>query len=195
MVVRPLNFTVRPHAPTHTSVARLGAFTLFLLLAICAAALFGAVHDQISYTVSNEYFTRFKFLQFGLLDPAVPERVRAAVVGVLASWWMGIPVGLLCGAAGFIQRSASAMRRALLWTLAVVMGFTLLFALGGLVYGYFQTSTLDLANYSGWFIPPGLDQPRRFLCAGYMHNSAYIGGALGIPVSWLFNVAFRLREA
>ena len=75
------------------------------------------------------------------------------------------------------------------------MGFTLLFALGGLVYGYFQTSTLDLANYSGWFIPPGLDQPRRFLCAGYMHNSAYIGGALGIPVAWLFNVAFRLREA
>jgi hypothetical protein len=176
-------------------VRRLGTFVLFLLLAICAAGLFGAVHDQISYTVSHEYFTRFKFPQFGLLDPSVPERVRAAVVGVLASWWMGIPVGLLCGAAGFIQRSASAMLRALLWTLPVVMGFTLLFALGGLVYGYFQTSALDLANYSGWFIPPGLEQPRRFLCAGYMHNSAYIGGALGIPVAWLFNVVFRLREA
>jgi hypothetical protein len=177
------------------SVARLSAFLQFLLLAILAAALFGAVHDQISYTVSPEYFTKFKFHQFGLLDPAVPERVRAAIVGVLASWWMGIPIGILCGAAGFIQRTAPAMRRALYWTLPVVLGFALLSALAGLIYGFVQTRTFDLANYSGWFIPHGLDNPGRFLCAGYMHNSAYIGGALGIPVAWLFNIWFRWREA
>jgi len=176
-------------------VARLSAFAQFLVLAILAAALFGAVHDQISYTVSHEYFTKFKFHQFGLLDPAVPERVRAAIVGVLASWWMGIPVGILCGAASFIQRTGSAMRRALYQTLPVVLGFALLFALAGLVYGFFQTSTFNLANYPGWFVPTGLENPRRFICAGYMHNSAYIGGALGIPVAWLFNIWFRLREA
>lgn len=34
----------------------------FVLAAMVAAGLFGVVHDQISYTVSPEYYTRFKFL-------------------------------------------------------------------------------------------------------------------------------------
>src|SRR4051812_49567055 len=104
---------------------RLGVFIVYVLLAVAAAGLFGAIHDQISYTVSREYFTRFKFLQFGLLDPEVPERVRAAWVGVLASWWMGIPLGLFAGAAGFAQRTPSQMSRALLWSLPLLVGFTL----------------------------------------------------------------------
>jgi hypothetical protein len=77
------------------------------------AGLFGALHDQMSYTVSSEYFAKFKFIQFHLLDPGVPERIRAAKVGFLASWWMGIPLGVLCGSAGFVQRSPALMLRAL----------------------------------------------------------------------------------
>src|SRR5262245_33686245 len=118
-------------------------FSAFLVLAVAAAGAFGAVHDQISYTVSPEYFTRFKFLQFRLLDPAVPERVRTAEVGFLASWWMGLPVGLLTGAVAFIHRGAARMRRALSWSLLVILGFTLAFALGGLAYGFVETRALD----------------------------------------------------
>jgi len=36
---------------------------------------------------------------------------------------------------------------------------------------------------------------RRFLCAGYMHNAAYLGGALSIPAAWLFHIVFRARVA
>jgi len=164
---------------------------LFLLLAMVSAGAFGALHDQISYTVSQEYFTKFKFLQFNLLDPNVPERLRAAEVGFLASWWMGIPLGLLTGVAGFMQRSPKQMLRALLWSLVVIVSFTLAFALFGLLYGYFRTEQLHLDAYQGWFIPPGLEDPRRFLCAGYMHNAAYLGGLLAVPVAWGFHFAFR----
>ena len=170
---------------------KLAVFAMFLVLAVLTAGAFGALHDQISYTVSYEYFTRFKFLEFRLLDPEVPERLRAAMVGVLASWWMGIPLGLLAGAAGFIQPTATQMLRALLLSLAVITGFTLLFALAGLVYGYSQTAHLDLRNYAGWFIPRNLVHPRNFICAGYMHNSAYLGGLLAIPVAWAFQIYYR----
>ena len=78
---------------------KLGAFIAFLVLAICAAGIFGMLHDQISYTVSNEYYTKFKFIQFDLLDLQLPDRVRAAMVGFLASWWMGVPLGVLTGVA------------------------------------------------------------------------------------------------
>ncbi len=174
-------------------MTRLLLLFAYLLLALIVAGLFGALHDQISYTIAPEYFTRFKFIQFDLEYAGTPERLRVAQIGFLASWWMGVPIGLLAGLAGFVQRDARAMRRALLWSLPVIVGFTLLFALGGLAYGFVQTREFDLADYAGWFIPDGLEQPRNYLCAGYMHNAAYLGGALAIPAAWLFHIGFRLR--
>jgi hypothetical protein len=66
-------------------IKKTGILFLFLPAAVLVAGLFGVIHDQISYSVSNEYFTRFKFVQFRLLDPNVPARIRAAEVGFLAS--------------------------------------------------------------------------------------------------------------
>lgn len=172
-------------------IGKIAILGCFVLVAMLAAGLFGMVHDQISYTVSAEYFTKFKFIQFRLLDPDTPERIRAAKVGFLASWWMGIPLGLLCGAAGLIQRSPSLMVRELLWSLPLIVGFALAAALAGLAFGWLQTETIDLGNYRGWFIPPNVQNLRRFLCVGYMHNAAYLGGALSIPVAWLFSFVYR----
>ncbi len=167
---------------------------LFVLMAMLAAGLFGALHDQISYTVSPEYFTRFKFPMFHLLDANVPERIRAAEVGFLASWWMGVPLGLLTGAAGFIHKDVAKMRSALFLSLPIIVGFVLVFALCGLLYGYVQTQSIDLAGYRGWYIPEGVRDLRRFLCAGYMHNSAYLGGVVVIPVAWLFHLVYRRKH-
>jgi hypothetical protein len=184
-----------PTMPPAIQMRRFAVFIVFMLAAVLAAGAFGALHDQISYTVSPEYYTKFKFLQFDLLDDAVPERARAAQVGFLATWWMGIPLGLLIGTAGFIHPDVPQMRRALFWSLLVAVAFTLAYALGGLVYGIFQTADFKLASYEGWFIPQGLEQPRRFLCVGYMHNAAYAGGELAVPVAWAFHLfVFRKQR-
>ncbi len=53
-----------------------------------AGGLYGAVHDQISFSISREYFTRMKFIQFAWADFGWPERLFAAEVGFLATWWM-----------------------------------------------------------------------------------------------------------
>jgi hypothetical protein len=173
-------------------MAKAGIFLLFLPAAILAAGLFGMVHNQISYSVSAEYFTKFKFVQFHLLDPGMPERIRAAQVGFLASWWMGIPLGLLCGVAAFMQRSPALMQRALAWSVVLIVALTLTVALAGLGYGWRQTEAVNLADYRGWFIPHDVKELRRFLCAGYMHNAAYLGGALSVPAAWLFHITFRM---
>lgn len=172
---------------------RFAVYFAFVLAAVLAAGAFGALHDQISYTVSPEYFTKFKFVQFDLLNDAVPERLRAAQVGFLGAWWMGVPLGVLIGAAGFIHPDVPQMRRALLWSLVVAVAFTLLYALGGLVYGIVQTAASHLAGHDGWYIPRGLVQPRRFICVGYMHNAAYTGGEFAVPVAWAFHL-FELRK-
>jgi hypothetical protein len=170
-------------------------FVLYLVAALAVAGVFGILHDQISYSVSPEYYTKFKFIQFGLEESTLPDRVRAGEVGFLASWWMGVPLGLFTGVAGFIHRDVREMRRALGWTLIVMVLFVLGFSLCGLAYGYLQTQNLQLNDYGAWFVPPDLVNARRFICVGYMHNSAYLGGALAIPIAWLFNITYRLRAA
>jgi hypothetical protein len=170
---------------------RFGILLAYLAAAVAVAGVFGIVHDQISYSVSSEYFTKFKFRQFRLLDASVPERLRAAEVGFLASWWMGVPLGLLTGVAGFIHPTAKQMRKALFLSLLLIAGFTLMFALAGLVYGFMKTQTFALSNYAGWFVPKGLEQPRRFICAGYMHNAAYLGAVAAVPAAWLFHLGYR----
>ena len=172
---------------------KLFVYILIVVLAIFAAGLFGVVHNQVSYTVAPEYFTKFKFRRFGLTDTPLPERVRASMVGFLASWWMGVPIGLLVGAAGFIHRGHRRMLRVSLWALLVAVGFTLLFGLGGLLYGYLQTAHINVAEYRGWFIPADVTDLRRFLCAGYMHNSSYLGGVLAILVAWAFHIVVRVK--
>lgn len=170
-------------------------FFLYILLAIIAAGLFGAIHDQISYSISPEYYTNFKFHQFNLLNSAIPERIRAAQVGILASWWMGLPLGVLTGIAGAMHRGADQMRRALLLSLPVIVCFVLIFALGGLTYGFLQTTHFDSATYHGWYIPTGIQHPRAFLCVAYMHNSAYLGGAFAIPVAWAHHLVIKRRAS
>ena len=167
-------------------------YLLLIVLAIVIAGLYGIIHNQISYTVSSEYFTAFKFHQFGLMDTQIPERVRASMVGFYASWWMGFPIGILAGLAGFIQPGYRRMFIVSIQAMAVAVIFTLLFGLCGLLYGYIQTSSINLAGYSGWYVPADVVNMRRFLCAGYMHDSAYLGGILSIAVAWIFQIATRI---
>jgi len=174
---------------------KLLVFVLVVVIAVVAAGAFGAIHDQISYTVSPEYFTKFKFKQFGFSEMAAPERARASLVGFLASWWMGIPIGLLVGAAGFVHRDHRRMLVVSIWSLGVVVGFTLLFGLCGLLYGVCRTSgsAINLADYQGWYIPEDVTDLRHYLRAGYMHNASYLGGVLAIVVAWIFHGIVRAR--
>ncbi len=172
---------------------KLCVFVLFVPLAIAMAGAYGAAHNQISYTVSPEYFTKFKFIRFGLDKDQRPERVRASIVGFRASTGMGVPIGVLVGAAGFIHSGYRRMLRVTLWSLEVVVTFTLLFGLCGLLYGYWQTQSAHLNDYRGWFIPYDVVDRRRFLCAGYMHNAAYLGGGLSILAAWAFHIVVKFR--
>jgi hypothetical protein len=173
---------------------KLIAIGILWLLALPIAGVFGMVHDQVSYTVSHEYFTKFKFQQFHLLDPSIPERIRVAEIGFLASWWMGIPIGFLIAPVTLIHRSVSAMFRLGLMSYLILIVVTALFSTVGLLYGIVQTRTIDLLAYHGWFIPPDLVDLRRFLCTGYMHNAAYLGGTIGIAVALLFHLLMCLKQ-
>jgi hypothetical protein len=127
-------------------VKRFLVFLLLILVAIVVSGLYGVVHDQISYTVSPEYYTKFKFIQFGLDQMNLPDRVRAGIVGFSATWWMGIPIGLMVGGTGFIHAGTGRMLKNSLLAYGVVLVAALLCGVAGLLDGYLQTATIDLAQ-------------------------------------------------
>lgn len=169
-------------------------FFLLVLVAIMISGIYGMVHDQISYTVSPEYFTKFKFKQFGFDQMNLPDRARASMVGFLASWWMGIPIGLLVGGCGFIHSGHWRMFKVSLLAFGIVLAITFLFGLCGLLYGFLQTRNINLADYQGWYVPESVTDLRRFLCAGYMHNASYLGGTISIFIACIFQVVIKIKN-
>lgn len=61
----------------------------FVLSGFVMISLYGAIHDQISYTVSPEYFIEFKFRQFNYINLPLNIRGLVSVIGIIKIWWFG----------------------------------------------------------------------------------------------------------
>ncbi len=150
---------------------------VLLAVACLFAGLFGMVHNQISYTVSPEYFTRFKFHQFKI-SPDLPERVGAAIVGWNAAWWMGIVIGVILIPAGLVIRGNAAYFWGMMRVFGIVTGTTLLFGLGALAFAYLTVDAEtvgQITRYGNQMVDNA-----AFRRAGTMHNFSYLGGLFGI---------------
>lgn len=162
-------------------------FCALTLLACLAASLFGALHNQVSYTVGPEYFTAVKFLQFQIA-PALPHRIGAALVGVYASWWMGLFMAAPIFGVGLFIPGASAFWRAGLVAIFIVLVITALGAATG----------LGLAILAGapepWMSALSLTDPVGFARAGDMHNASYLAGGIGLLVALAYMVYRVLKS-
>lgn len=150
---------------------------LLLVLACLFAGAYGALHNQVSYTVSSEYFTRFKFEQFRISE-SVPERLGAAMVGFAAAWWMGLVIGLILIPSGFGIRGVGSYFATMLRAFAAVTITTSavgLVALGA-AFLLLDAETVGQITRYDWEILDDL----AFARAGTMHNFSYAGGVLGI---------------
>src|SRR5690349_25000941 len=99
------------------------------------AGCFGIVHDQVTYTISPEYFTRLKFDQFHWAELGFPRRVFVGEIGFLATWWVGFFAGWALARVTVAHVEPRAMFRIALPGFAIILGFTLAFAVAGFAYG------------------------------------------------------------
>ncbi|MCU0434671.1 MAG: hypothetical protein MUC87_14545 [Bacteroidia bacterium] len=157
--------------------------TLLLIIALTPliGGLYGILHDQLTYTISPEYYTKFKFYQFGLIDSGNDvvisnPRIKVSVVGFKATWWMGIPIGIILGLVGLIHKSYLQMFRAVMKSIGVTIIVAFATGIAGLIYGKFFRSYEEL---TGWF-PENLIDKEAFWAVGSMHNFSYLGGLTGL---------------
>ncbi len=141
------------------------------------AALYGAIHNQLSYTVSPDYFHAFKFDQFGIPDD-LRNRWGAARVGMLASWWMGAIVGGPLILLALRVKGPLRFVRTVLTAAAAVAAVTLIIGLIALAVAFVLVEP-DMVP--PWVRNLGLSPAKavRFLRAGIMHDAAYAGALVG----------------
>lgn len=155
-----------------------------------SAGLFGIIHDQISYTVSPEYYTKFKFIQFKIPD-YFHDRIGAAIVGWNATWWFGLILGIILLV--FIRKDLSHegfLSRAMK-TIGLILLLSISIAVLGLLFGFLF---LEVSS-PNWIIPEEVLAKRNYLAVGSMHTFAYVGGIIGLIVGMRYHKKINKAKA
>jgi hypothetical protein len=168
-------------------------FITVVSFTILIAAIFGIIHDQVTYTISPEYYTKFKFFQFRLAFPGcefkMNHRLAAMMVGIMATWWMGLIIGLFYAVILCTFKNTESLYHHFFRTVIITFLITIL----GSICGYFYWK-LFLQQEVNWHTPQNLLDKESFICAGSIHNFSYLGGFAGLMAGTLYLMIKKQQE-
>ena len=152
------------------------------LLGALVGGIYGTVHDLITYSISNEYFTQLKFKQFKYIDFGFSNFILAAEIGFLATWWVGF------FAAWFLARIAVpvwppgiAFQRAM-FGFAIILSVAVAGGLGGYSFSLIHPIELHWLQYGESL---QVRDTEAFVRVAYIHNGGYLGALIGLIVAIL----------
>ncbi|MDL2142010.1 hypothetical protein QQY79_05720 [Flavobacterium tructae] len=160
-------------------------FICCIFISVVIAVLFGILHNQLTFTISSEFFTqvlfeRYGFVEYGLTTP----RVTASIIGVWSTWWIGLIAGFMFGFIGLFCSNAKAMIKSISYVILVMLSITVLVGLLGLSYGFFGFSNLE----STCCFPLQIKNVQNFIAVSEMHSFSYVGGGIGILIAVLLQI-------
>lgn len=167
------------------------AFARIVLLAIAGSVAFGIVHNMFTAHICLEYFT---IGHVRLFDSNIPA-LHALAWGIVATWWMGLLLGLPLAFAARIGSwptldaadIAPTLRRVLLCVFAcAALGFVIGWALAA-------TKNIVLVDRFARSIPP--DKHTAFLAVGAAHLTSYAAGTIAGLVLIMLTLLKRQRLA
>ena len=174
-------------------IRKFGLLILVVCFSLILASIYGIIHNQITYSISSEYFTKFKFEQFGFWDYAFEndDKRKLIFIGILSTCWFGLLIGLILGTLSMFKASLKTMWRisinAIIRTLIITIGFGII----GFLIGNFFVPNFDL----NWKLPADLIDKKNFLTAGSIHNSSYLGGLIGLIYGTFYILKNRKTSA
>jgi hypothetical protein len=158
----------------------------YALLGSLIAGLYGVAHDQITYSLSPEYFTRLKFVQFHFADFGLPPRFFVAEIGFLATWWVGFVAGWFLARMAVPKWPGAGARARILHGYAIIVVCAFVASLLGFGLGILRGPN---ANYSAWkeFVEArGIADLPSFVRVAYVHNASYLGGLIGLILALIY---------
>ncbi len=166
-----------------TSNGNVRVMLRWVLLGAILAGVYGALHDQLTYSISQEYFTRFKFQQFHYLDIGLPTRAFVAAIGFQATWPFGVLVGWFLARYRLPRGSAAHTDRDIMRGLATVLGLAVFGFAAGSLYGWVRAYHFPLEQFLGWEQELRDEQLQRFVVVACIHNAGYLAAFVGLLVA------------
>jgi len=165
-----------------------------LLIAVAAALLYGAINDQLTVTISPEYFLYGKELSHVIGDnpPMSQLRWEAAKIGLKATWTAGLIFGVVLLLANNPFRSLPRLRnrQLVMYLPMILLTAAACGVVGGLLgyYGYLTRLDSDFAD----MVAANIFRPRRFMCTWGVHLGGYVGGLAG-TIAAVAGIVFQRR--
>lgn len=155
-----------------------------VLLCIVTAIAYGVLHNQITARLCIEYFT---IAHPPLIDTDDPT-VLGLGWGVVATWWIGLILGILLGfsarVGGRPKRAVAALVTPLLWLVAITASAALLGGIAG--WAAARGGIITLAGRLSRDIP--VHHHVSFLAVAWAHTASYmvgiIGGLVVVVATW-----------
>lgn len=146
-----------------------------VLLCVFCACFYGVVHDTITAFVCLEYYT----IAHPMLLPLETPVLLGIQWGIVASWWVGLLLGIPLAFASRMGSRAKIDSNELIPPIQNLMGILLCVSLFAGTIGF-------LAAKLGWvYVLPPLSQQipagkhARFLFDLWSHTTSYLFGVLG----------------
>jgi hypothetical protein len=156
----------------------------YALLGSVIAGTYGIIHDHITYSISREYFTHFKFDQFNWANLRLGSRGFVSCIGFLATWWVGLIVAWILARRMIPNQSRAIARRKILSGFAVVFAAVIVFGLFGFAYGIYRGPAGDYSSWEPALERLGVTDKWSFLRVAYIHNAGYLGGLVGLILTY-----------
>ncbi|WP_426430088.1 hypothetical protein ACPX19_11180 [Winogradskyella sp. HB-48] len=171
---------------------KIGLLLVIIIISIVLASIYGFLHNQISYSISTEYFTKFKFKQFGFVEYGkVTPRLTAGIIGMWSTWWFGLIIGLVLGIVAMFQPNSKIMWKSGMTAILRNLGIAIGIGIVGILIGKFIMSNSNLT----WDFPADLIDKKNFITVGTMHEFSYAGGIIGLIYGILYQLKVKKASA
>lgn len=107
----------------------------------------------------------------------------------MATWWVGLLIGLIQGLVGFIHKDHKTMFWIAFQSILMTLLIAVVFAIIGFIAGIFF-----ITNPS-WYFPDNLIDKPSFITVGSIHNFSYLGGLIGLMAGVFFQVIKRKKTS
>lgn len=162
-----------------------------LLIVLCAslsAGFYGSIHDMVTFRISPEYYTHYKFIEFGLIENYDQQinnpELMAATVGFMATWWVGFFISIIIG--GLVLKFSNPNTKQLIaitvFNTLIILAITCICGILGWLFGTFISSDAeDISYMQDAFLKP--DEAKQITVVSYMHSFGYIGSVIGFTIA------------
>jgi hypothetical protein len=165
------------------------------LIGAIIAGGYGMIHDQITYSLSEEYFTKMKFIQFQKANFGLPVRVFVSEIGFLATWWVGLISGWFIARITVPVWPRKVVLRLCLKGFGIMIAVTFLAGVIGYGLSLFRKPGNTELDQVGEIL--GIVDTVHFVQVAYIHMAGYIGGLAGLVPAIYYILKFtgvRLTE-